>query len=263
MDENVDLASLAGLTAVVARPDPGAHQRLATIGTFNGTFCAHCGGTRRMQLICLFWDDRWAEGSPREIDSRTGQTHTPPAVEDPSPALFVAVCLQCQSRLTLVAHRGPQAMELVALPDTYGGLATPSTPEGVAYYLDQAQRSFAVGALSAAVAMYRSALEHLLHEQGYTEGMLAKRIAALLEDESPPPWRDRLDPEYLVVINKLGNAAIHANDGDVGQQVVFATALLAEVRELFVELLDEVYEQPARKQSRLTRLRTAADSIKR
>lgn len=48
MEENVDLASLAGLTAVVARPDPGLNQRGATIGSFNGTFCAHCGGTRRM-----------------------------------------------------------------------------------------------------------------------------------------------------------------------------------------------------------------------
>jgi hypothetical protein len=189
--------------------------------------------------------------------------YTPPAADNPSPALFVAICLQCQSHLTLVANRGPEGMAVVALPVTYGGLATPSTPEGVAYYLDQAQRSFAVGALSAAVAMYRSALEHLLHEQGYTEGMLGKRIRSLLDDDSPPPWRDRLDPDYLNVINKLGSAAIHANDGDVSQQVLFETELLAEVRDLFVELLDEVYEQPARKQSRLARLRTAADSIKR
>ncbi len=213
-----------------------------------------------MTLICLFWEDRWADGEPRGLPPTT---YTPRAADDPSPALFVAICLQCGSHLTLLAHRGPEGMAVVALPVTYGGLATPSTPEGVAYYLDQAQRSFAVGALSAAVAMYRSALEHLLHEQGYTEGMLGKRIRALLDDHSPPSWRDRLDPDYLDVINKLGNAAIHANDGDVGQQVVFEAELLAEVRELFVELLDEVYEQPARKQSRLARLRTAADSIKR
>ena len=117
--------------------------------------------------------------------------------------------------------------------------------------------------MSGAVAMYRAALEHPLHEQGYTDGMLGKRIDQLMNDPDAPPWRDRLDAAYLGVINKLGNAAIHANDGDVGQQAAFEAELLLEVRELFIELLDEVYEQPARKARRIERLQQVAGSFER
>jgi hypothetical protein len=211
-----------------------------------------------MALIRLHWTDRWAEG--RDPDDGN---FVAPASDNPSPALFVAFCLECENPMTLVVFRGPQGMQLVALPSTYGGLSTPNTPESVAFYLDQAQKSQAMGALSAAVAMYRAALEHVLHEQGYTEGMLGKRIAALMADEQPPEWRGRLDDEYLGVINKLASAAIHANNGDVSQQMVFDAELLRGVRELFIELLDEVYEQPRIRADRLARLKEAAGSIER
>jgi hypothetical protein len=65
----------------------------------------------------------------------------------------VAVCLQCDAQLILLAHEGPDGVELLALPSMYGGLATPHTPPSVAYYLDQARRSLAVGARSAAVVI--------------------------------------------------------------------------------------------------------------
>jgi hypothetical protein len=171
--------------------------------------------------------------------------------------------VQCKSNLTLVVSPGPQGIQLVALPETYGGLSTPNTPDGVKYYLDQAERARSVGALSAAVVMFRSALEHLLHEQGFTEGMLGKRLDALENSANPPWWRDQLHKDYLKVINNLGSAAIHANDGDVGQQAIFEEQLLREVRELFTELLDLVYEREHEKASRLARLQQAASSIQR
>lgn len=214
-----------------------------------------------MQLVCLFWEDRWAPGSRRLLSTQR-ESWTPPAADDRMPALFVAICLQC-GRLTLLVYPGPHGMALAAMPATYGGLATPNTPPGVAYYLDQAQRSLSTGAVSAAVAMYRAALEHLLHDQGFTTGMLGQRIVALEESPTPPAWRERLHPDYLRVINRLGSAAVHANNGDIGQQLRFEAELLGEVRELFIELLDEVYEQPQRKQSRLSRLQQAAASFKR
>jgi hypothetical protein len=44
---------------------------------------------------------------------------------------------------------GAEGTQLIAMPDTYGGLSTPHTPKPVAYYhLDQAQRCHAVGAFS-------------------------------------------------------------------------------------------------------------------
>jgi hypothetical protein len=158
---------------------------------------------------------------------------------------------------------GPNGLDLVALPSTYGGLATPNTPTPVAFYLDQAQRAQAVGALSAAVAMYRSALEHVLENQGYTVSMLGPKIKALLEDGNPPGWRDAIDPDYLRVIKDLGNASLHTNEGDIEKQRVFEAKLIREVQALFLELLDTIYEQPERKKQRLSGLKSAVESFKR
>lgn len=261
MDElELDLATLDGLSEAVAEANPRGMGSPAQehLGSWRGTYCAHCGDLRRMALIRLLWSDRWSEGRATEEN----RVVLPPS-DNPSPALFVAFCVECENPMTLVVFRGPQGMQLVALPSTYGGLSTPNTPESVAFYLDQAQKCQAMGALSAAVAMYRAALEHVMHEQGYTDGMLGKRIAALMEDEQPPEWRGRLDDEYFGVINKLANAAIHANNGDVSQQIVFDAEILRGVRELFIELLDEIYEQPKIRAGRLARLHGAAGSIER
>jgi hypothetical protein len=255
---DADLATLEGLSVAL---DPKIRHELTSddLGSWDGTFCSGCGERRRMQLVRLHRGDSW-EPTPQR--SPEGEP-LPPICEMREPSLFGAICLQCESVLTLLVYRGPDGPAVVALPDTYGGLATPNTPDGVAYYLDQAQRSQAVGALSGAVAMYRAALEHLLHEQGYTTGMLSARITALMNDPTPPTWRDQLGRDYLDAINRLGNAAIHANNGDVQQQAVLDAELLLEVRELFVELLDDIYEQPVKKASRLARIQQAAASIKR
>jgi hypothetical protein len=213
-----------------------------------------------MALYAVFWNDRWADGTARGFQ---GKRIAAQASNDPSPALFMAACLECRSRLTLVVYKGPSGTQLVALPEVYGGLSTPHTPAGVSYYLDQAERAKSVGALSAAVVMYRAALEQLLHEQGVEGGMLGSRLETLEKTDTPPAWRDQLDPAYLSVINKLGSAAVHVNDGDVGQQAIFDEQLLLEVRELFTELLDLVYERESQKASRLARLQEAASSIKR
>jgi hypothetical protein len=153
----VDLATLGGLTQVLANK----HTNGEEFGDWDGTYCPRCGDFRRMSLVALFWQERWAKGVIQTFHS--GPINEP-ASKRPVPSLFVAVCLQCESRLSLVVYQGPEGTRLVALPETYGGLSTPNTPDGVKYYLDQAERANSVGALSAAIVMYRSALEHLLHE---------------------------------------------------------------------------------------------------
>jgi hypothetical protein len=258
MMADADLGTIEGLTTAVERGSQ-FDRRAKELGPWDGTFCSRCGERRRMVLQRLHAGDDWTPTPRRGEHGRPLRS----TFDLHEPSLFAALCLQCDGVLTLVVYCGPDGAALVALPSSYGGLATPNTPDGVAYYLDQAQRAQAVGALSGAVAMYRAALEHLLQEQGYTSGMLGKRIDTLLNDPNPPAWRDQLDPDYLSAINRLGNAAIHANDGDIKQQAVFDAELLLEVRELFVELLDDVYEQPAKKASRLARLQQAAASVRR
>lgn len=171
------------------------------------------------------------------------------------PALFMAQCVQCRRTITILVASGPDGAGIVALPSTYGGLSTPSTPTPVAFYLDQAQRCQAVAAFSGAVAMYRAALEQLLYEQGYTDGMLKKKIDDLIADEKPPRWRDQLDLAFLEAMKDLGNAAIHPNDGDISKQAAFHAGLLYEVRALFEELLEEAYEAEKRRADRLKALK--------
>ena len=208
--------------------------------------------------MSLFWEDRWAPGATNLMTGpTTSESLNVRSDPDPLPAMYLLGCLQCRHTITVIVHNGPSGLELVALPSTYGGLSTPHTPPAVAYYLDQAQRAQSVGALSGAIAMYRSALEHLLFEQGFQQRMLGPKIAALEAAQPPPRWRSDLDDDYLTVINRLGNWAIHPNDGEISKQTVFDADLLREVQALFSELLDLVYERPQQRTGRLARLRAA------
>src|SRR4051812_22829548 len=101
MATRLDLATLDGLSEAVASDGPGSGQRLSSLGHFDGTFCASCGDERRMLLVCLFWEDRWAPGWQQMYPE--GRRPTPPS-DDPSPAVFVAVCVQCDSQLLLTVR---------------------------------------------------------------------------------------------------------------------------------------------------------------
>jgi hypothetical protein len=245
-EESVDLTTADGLLTTLRKHHEYLSPSTSLPATPDGTYCAGCGAVRRMSITVLrqaFYESR--------IEFHR---HT-------LPLLALLTCTQCYGRIVVLAYMGPSGPEVVALPDSYGGLTTPHTPEAVAYYLDQAQRAQATGALSAAITMYRAALEQLLFEQGYRNRMLKAKIDALVEDTDPPKWVRDLDPEYLTVIKDLGNAAIHPNDGDITKQQALDAALVLAVRELFVELLDDIYEQPGRRQSRLSALREAAQAF--
>lgn len=111
--------------------------------------------------------------------------------------------------------------------------------------------------------MYRAALEQLLYEQGYTDGMLKKKIDDLIADQKAPRWRDQLDPAFLEAMKDLGNAAIHPNDGDISKQATFHAGLLREVRALFEELLEEAYEVEKRRADRLKALKEGVAATKK
>jgi len=169
--------------------------------------------------------------------------------------MYSLKCLECEHKITVVVRAGPDGLEPVVLPSTYSGLATEGTPDTVSYYLDQAQRAQSIGARSAAVAMYRSALEHLLDHQGFPDRMLGPKIKQLEEASPPPVWFKDLDADYLKVMSKLGNAAIHPHGDGVAAQQTFDSAFLREIEALFVGLLDGVYEAPARRAAHLARLK--------
>lgn len=219
----------------------------------NGLYCVRCGGERRMAIQRLWWKGESDEDRARfDIESQTVPG---------TPGLSMATCIQCELRHDVVVHTGPDGPEIAIFSPERGGFSTPNTPDGVKHYLDQAHRAESVGATSAAVTMYRSAFEMLLFQQSYVSGMLHKKIEDLLADANAPAWREQIDPDYLKVMKALGNAATHPNDGDIEKQKTLDRSLLIQVRAVFEELLDLVYERPVKEAERKARLTAAAESF--
>ncbi len=162
--------------------------------------CPTCGDSRRMHLWARLKINHWAE----------------------PPVLATLTCVQCDTLFTAVLYKSPEGLGLAILPSTYGGLTTPNTPVGVAYYLDQAQRSQSVGANSAAVAMFRAALDHLLFEQGFKKGMCGQKLAELeaaVKANTAPKWAHELDAEFLTVMKKLGDGGHTSQRWECGRPI--------------------------------------------
>jgi hypothetical protein len=227
-------------------------------------YCAVCGGPRRTAVQLLYW----RAPDERELVMEAAKERLPGAnrgiAERFAPIVAIFRCLQCSTESTALLFEGPSGFELAIFPKVPGGLSTPHTPNSVAYYLDQAKRAQSVGANSAAVAMYRSALEHLLYEQGYTDRMLGPKLAALqreLADGTAKKWARDLKSEYLTVIKKLGDAAIHPGDGSAERQQALDDALLRQLEITFNELLAVVYEREHEEAERLEALKSALEAV--
>lgn len=179
--------------------------------------------------------------------------------------LMTVMCRECHTSGFVLLFTGPNGGEAAYHWPVLGGLRTPHTPEAVGYYLDQAARSESGGARSAATAMYRSALEHILHEQGYPKGMLNEKLTALqaaIDKGTAKKWAMDIEPAFLRVIKDLGNGAMHTNGGDHTKQTALDSELLRKVHETVRELLDMIYEEPLRRAARLAALTSAAAKVK-
>jgi len=176
--------------------------------------CSSCGDSRRVYISELYTPIRFSNIKHWQPAHAKAQL---------SPSLLTYECVQCSAKFTALIYKGPSGPELAISPETYGGLSTPNTADSVKYYLDQAaHRSQSVGAFSAAIAMYRGALDNLLFDQGFEEGTCGiklKHLEAKKGKGSAPKWADEINPNRLKVLKKLGDGAIHPNDGNVENQM--------------------------------------------
>ncbi|WP_147468432.1 hypothetical protein [Corallococcus interemptor] len=247
----------------------------ATVGNL---YCPRCSAERRVTLKVLHHRERLNE--PLTVPARRSVTG-PPVAPAPltqeerfamflrrleagmSPFLFTYSCLQCECLFTGVVYDGPDGEGLALFPKTPGGIATTHTPKAVAYYLDQAARCQSVGALSAAMAMYRASLEHILGLAGY-KGMLHAKVQALvaaIDNKSAPDWGRRLNVAYLTCIKEIGNAAIHANGGDIAVQEHITPGLVSLVQMTLEEIIERAFEEPARDKARLDQMQAVAAAM--
>lgn len=182
------------------------------------------------------------------------------------PSLFIYSCVQCDTKFTAIIYNSATGPALAVLQSCHGGLTTPHTPKGVAFYLDQAHKAQSVGANSASIAMFRGALEHLLFEQGYKKGMLGEKVRKLLDDidsKTAPKWASELEIDFLKILKDLGNGSIHPNDGNVKKQAVLDNKLIVQVKAAFQMLLYLIYEVPFKKTELLSSLKVKANILKK
>src|SRR5665648_1118764 len=136
----------------------------------NELFCPKCGAPRNYSVAPITSNHYSLDIASKQITFNE------------LPHLYKATCFQCKSTALLLIYQGPVEVELAVLHDTYSGCITSNAPFEVKYYIDQAFRARSVGAVSAAMAMYRSALEWILYKQGYTKRMLNDKINKLEDD---------------------------------------------------------------------------------
>ena len=113
---------------------------------------------------------------------------------------------------------------------------------------------------SAAVTMFRSALEWLLEQQGFGAKMLGPKLAELdkaVLGGTAQKWVSEVDPQYLKTIKDLGNVAAHANAGDLTKQDAIDSKLYRRLELTFLELLEIIYERPERQAQRLLEMQKA------
>lgn len=277
LEELFDFAHMVGWnTGLLDDGDPRfrSYTRVFRVGDL---YCSSCGGARKMFVEHYYSSpgvvgdvkDLWfGEGNPEEVtreDHDDLETLLPAIANALTDSLFSLQCVHCNAHARALIYHGPLGPDMVMVRSSLGGLSTPHTPPSVAYYLDQAQRAHSSGARSAAIAMYRGALDSLLYEQGFRDRMAGEKLRSLkarISDRTAPTWALELDPDFIDVIIKLGNSSIHPGDGDIQSQAEFDSNLLALMSETFAMLLTSVYEEAHRKQSLLSGLKTKLNRVK-
>jgi hypothetical protein len=252
LDELSDLVKLLESKPELTAP---GEKRKASVA--ESIYCPKCGDFRKVGVRCLH-APTWPKKTPGHADP------SPKGAKRYVPAYGHFICLQCSTSFTWLTYSGPAGPALAVLPSTYAGVVTPNTPAAVGYYLDQAHRSHAVGANSAAVAMYRAALEQLLHDSGFQTGMLGKKIEALeaaVKSGTAPGWAKDMDTGFLTLIKDLGNGSIHTNGGDITKQSALDASLVKDLTELFHYLLFTAYEVPTKSAALKGRLQAASKIV--
>jgi hypothetical protein len=209
--------------------------------------CSTCGELRRVQVEALYLPPGFGWKAPPEtlpVDPYTPAQDRPPH----TPALLLVWCPQCQTKFTLVVHDSASGWDVLLLADRPGRAGTPHTPPEVAYYVDQAERAKRAGAMSAALAMYRAALEALLHQQGFEQRHMSEKISAVREEKgsgSARPWVAEVDDVALEMLKKLADGTLHLDGGDVARQAAIDADLLRSVELVVSALMHSVYETGA------------------
>lgn len=239
-------------------------------------YCPKCGGMRRHELKLKFDDykdtgffsdtshnaalGKCAERAEKSLKfGYIKQIVFENMIKDKAAILIEGRCLQCDNKVIILIYQQDGNASVVKLFEGNRGVYTEHTPKSISYYLNEASKCKSVAAYTPAVAMYRTALENLLYDQGYKSGMLNDKIKSFekdKEDGKAKRWADVIDEEILYKIKELGNWAVHPNKGDISKQQYLQDERLIDcLDEIFTFMLDEIYEKEHTRNSLLDILR--------
>lgn len=165
-------------------------------------------------------------------------------------SICIHKCRQCLNETFLIRHTVDGEPTLTFVYSTSLQYDTSGVPDGINYYMGQAFKSKSVGAYSAAMAMYRSALEFLLYESEFKESRLVDKIKSF--EKTPPAWATSLSSQFMDIIRELGNDSVHPNGGDISEQEKFDFEMLEAVEITMNELIERAYILPQKERDRLS-----------
>jgi hypothetical protein len=109
--------------------------------------------------------------------------------------------------------------------------------------------------------MLRPAVDVVLESQGYIRKQLGEKLEDLekaIDAGTGAPWTNQYNHEFLVVLKKLANDALHTKADDVPALAERQDEELYRSAEISIsQLLEVVYERPQKEQQRLEKLRDA------
>lgn len=236
-----------------------------SLGNVGVLYCPHCSEYSGMKLNTLHFEKTVGQELYKEItrEDSIGPGPRPKLPEYFDPSLFRLDCVNCQNGFYTLLYKIEKGPTLVFFSTRGGGIATPNTPTLVRYYLEQAYKAQAASAYSAAIAMYRAALEQVLQDKGF-EGKLPSKLANLAErikDGTAPSWAKRLNDAALTVIKEIADS--HAHPSELSKLQALDIAFMSNVQKTFCSLLSLAYEQDARKAAGKAKLEAVLQKAKK
>lgn len=224
------------LSAVASKMVLGNPNQLEKVGKM---YCNKCGDYRTMDIFGLY--------IPKD-------TRQHGAYYIPLPSFFKINCRECDQKFHVILYKTDQSdSNVCVLPYSTAFIATPHTPIEVRFYLEQAFKSQIGGAYTAALPMYREALEEILSQHGYKGtddtktcgGKLSKLQKDIISGTVPAEFKD-IENGIMLILKKLGDWGVHADIGKVSDKRRIDADLCQKVSAVFTFLLEKVYEQPAK-----------------
>lgn len=181
-------------------------------------------------------------------------------------SVYQLSCTTCnEGKGHLFVHMVADRMSSLIFFKKSSSIATKNTPDTVKYFLDQAASCNRVKAYSATYAMYRTALDALLLDQGLEGRMCGNKIEDLVKKiaaKSAPEWAYNIKVDFLQVIKDLGNSSLHVSKDGAEEEKKIADADISLVEKAFSKLLYEVYERKLEEASELEELKRLEKSKK-